>query len=65
MACAYVLWSERLKKRYVGCSRYSASQRLLQHNEGHNRFTKGGVPWVLLYSEEPLIFRRHVSERIF
>jgi putative endonuclease len=50
MAVVYVLWSQKLAKRYVGISE-NASARLNQHNAGSNRFTKGGVPWVLLYTE--------------
>ena len=47
----YVLWSEKIQKRYVGCAE-NTDKRLLQHNTGKNRFTKGGIPWILIYTEE-------------
>lgn len=46
----YVLWSERLKKRYVG-SAMNPDERLKEHNRGKERFTKGGIPWISLYTE--------------
>ncbi|MEK6570188.1 MAG: GIY-YIG nuclease family protein [Bacteroidota bacterium] len=51
MFYVYVLWSERLQKRYVG-SAEDPKIRLAQHNEGRNRFTKGGIPWVIIHIEE-------------
>ena len=47
----YVLWSEKLRKRYVG---YTSDivKRVQEHNQGGSKFTKGGVPWKLVYSEE-------------
>lgn len=47
----YVLWSEKLRKRYVGYTPNVAG-RLEQHNAGWTKFTSGGVPWVLVYTEE-------------
>jgi putative endonuclease len=46
----YVLWSEELEKRYVGCSR-DVHERLTQHNKGRSKFTARGAPWKLLYEE--------------
>ena len=51
MFCVYVLWSDKLQKRYIGCTEFM-NERLLQHNTGRNRFTKGGIPWSLIYAEE-------------
>ena len=51
MYWVYVLWSKRLKKRYVG-STGNLSRRLYEHNHGGNKFTRGGIPWILIYSEE-------------
>jgi putative endonuclease len=51
MFYVYVLWSEKICKRYVGCAE-NIDKRLLQHNTGKNRFTKGGIPWFLIYTEE-------------
>jgi len=50
MFYVYVLWSERLKKRYVG-SAVDPDKRLHEHNAGKNRFTKGGIPWTLMHTE--------------
>jgi putative endonuclease len=47
----YVLWSRRLKKRYIGCTS-DIENRVREHNAGRQRFTKGGIPWLLIYSEQ-------------
>ena len=47
----YVLWSERLKKKYIG-STTDVKKRLSEHNRGKQRFTKGGIPWELLFHEQ-------------
>ena len=46
----YVLWSSKLRKRYVG-SCQSLETRLREHNSGQSKFTKGGIPWVLVHQE--------------
>ena len=51
MQYVYVLWSEKLKKRYVG-STGDVDKRIIQHKKGKNRFTKGGIPWKLVHKEE-------------
>ncbi len=51
MYFVYVLWSSKLKKRYVG-STDRVEKRLGEHNRGSNKFTKGGIPWLLIYQEE-------------
>jgi putative endonuclease len=51
MYYVYVLWSEKLQKRYVG-STENVARRLKQHNSGKGRFTRSGVPWILLHQEE-------------
>ena len=51
MYYVYVLWSSKLKKRYVG-STGDVEKRLLEHNRGCNKFTKGGIPWIKIYEEE-------------
>ena len=49
-AYAYVLWSKRLQKRYIGsCS--NLENRIREHNRGRQRFTKGGIPCELVYQE--------------
>ena len=47
----YVLYSNSLKKRYVGFTK-NVSRRLVEHNRGESQFTKGGIPWKLVYFEE-------------
>ncbi len=47
----YVLFSKKLNKRYVG-STADVQLRLNEHNSGHSRFTKGGIPWSLIYIEK-------------
>jgi putative endonuclease len=50
MYFTYVLYSKTLSKRYVG-STGSIEKRLKEHNAGKSRFTKGGIPWYLIYKE--------------
>ena len=50
MYWAYVLWSDKLGKRYIG-SAEDVHKRLKRHNAGRTRFTSRGVPWVLIHSE--------------
>jgi putative endonuclease len=47
----YVLWSEKLQKRYIG-SCEDVPRRLDEHNRGKERFTKGGIPWIVVYQEQ-------------
>jgi putative endonuclease len=47
----YVLYSIRLRKRYIG-STSKLEGRLVEHNNGKCKFTKGGIPWVVVYKEE-------------
>jgi putative endonuclease len=47
----YIIYSASLDKYYTGsCQDFSI--RLLQHNAGRNKSTKGGMPWVLKYEEK-------------
>jgi putative endonuclease len=46
----YIIYSASLDKYYTGsCQDFGI--RLLQHNSGRNKSTKGGIPWVLKYEE--------------
>ncbi|MFZ1080590.1 MAG: GIY-YIG nuclease family protein [Candidatus Kryptoniota bacterium] len=47
----YVLWSEKLRKRYVG-STENVRKRSKEHNQGSSTFTSGGAPWILIHQEE-------------
>ena len=50
MYFVYVLFSEKLNKRYIG-STQNVDRRLNQHNLGKFKFTSGGIPWELIYKE--------------
>ena len=39
-----------MKKRYTGCTE-NLEKRILEHNAGKQRSTRGGIPWNLLYIE--------------
>ena len=47
----YILWSEKLSRFYVGHSS-DLDDRLLRHNSGRSKSTKGGLPWILVHFEE-------------
>ena len=47
----YLLESERDGVWYVGLSQ-NPNERLKQHNKGKSKFTKGHIPWKLLYEEK-------------
>ncbi len=47
----YVLYSNKINKRYIG-STSNISKRLIEHNSGKSKFTKSGIPWKLVYSEK-------------
>jgi putative endonuclease len=51
MYFVYVLWSEKLQKRYVGHTQ-NIESRLIEHNSGKVHFTRAGVPWKIIYTEE-------------
>ncbi|WP_041627608.1 GIY-YIG nuclease family protein [Owenweeksia hongkongensis] len=46
----YIIYSESWGRYYVD-STQDIETRLEQHNSGRNKSTKGGVPWILKYSE--------------
>ena len=46
----YILYSEKLDRFYIGYSD-NIAWRLERHNQGWGRYTKGGIPWRLVYSE--------------
>ena len=50
MYYVYVLYSEKLNKRYIG-STQDIARRLREHNFGKSKFTKVGIPWKLIYQE--------------
>jgi predicted GIY-YIG superfamily endonuclease len=46
----YVLESLADSTWYTGMA-FDAEIRLLEHNHGKNRFTKGHMPWKIIYTE--------------
>ena len=51
MPCTYILFSQKLDKYYIGACT-NLDRRLYEHNIGHTKFTKTGMPWELKYFEE-------------
>ena len=51
MPIAYILYSEKLDKYYIG-SCTDIDRRLYEHNIGHSKFTSLGIPWIVVYTEE-------------
>jgi len=51
MITVYVLLSLKDGATYVGMAS-DASKRLKEHNHGKNRYTKGHMPWKIIYTEQ-------------
>jgi predicted GIY-YIG superfamily endonuclease len=51
MVYVYVIESLSDKTRYTGMA-LDPVVRLAEHNSGKNRFTKGHLPWKIIYSEK-------------
>ena len=51
MFTAYILQSEKDGKYYIG-STDNIELRLIRHNRGYSRYTKGKGPFKLVYKEE-------------
>ncbi|MGD9899613.1 MAG: GIY-YIG nuclease family protein [Calditrichaceae bacterium] len=47
----YILYSESINRYYVG-STSNLVWRLERHNLGWGKYTKNGIPWILVYSEQ-------------
>ena len=50
MYYVYILKSKKDGRLYKGLTE-SLEKRILQHNNGYNKSTKGFIPWVLVYHE--------------
>jgi putative endonuclease len=51
MFAVYILFSEKIKKYYVGsCADFD--RRFHEHNSGQSDFTRSGVPWKLIVTIE-------------
>jgi len=53
MYYVYILQSEKSGQLYTG-STGDLRKRLSQHNLGQSNWTKGGIPWKLIYYEASL-----------
>jgi putative endonuclease len=51
MPFVYVIDSLADKTSYTGIA-LNYNNRLKEHNNGKNRFTKGHMPWKIIYTEE-------------
>ncbi|MCK4357140.1 MAG: GIY-YIG nuclease family protein [Candidatus Cloacimonetes bacterium] len=51
MFYTYILYSDRKDKYYIGHT-HNLVLRLERHNSGRSRFTKAGIPWIIVYYEE-------------
>ncbi len=51
MPFTYILYSKKINKYYVGACT-DMQRRLYEHNIGHSKFTKTGMPWQIVYTEE-------------
>jgi putative endonuclease len=47
----YILYSSSLEKYYIGQTNNFES-RIHRHNSGHEKFTKSGLPWILIWKNE-------------
>lgn len=64
MYYVYILFSEKLNKKYIGFSS-DLKKRLLEHNKGKSVFTRTGKPWKLLYYEAFMMEKDARVEELF
>ncbi len=50
MYYVYILFSQKLNKRYIG-STSDIRKRIDDHNSGKSNFSSRGIPWKLIYYE--------------
>jgi len=50
MYYVYIIFSQRLQKKYIGFTT-DLKKRLIYHNNGKCNFTSKGIPWSLVYYE--------------
>ena len=47
----YIIYSSKIDRYYVGITE-NLNLRTERHNLGWGRYTKRGIPWVMVYSEK-------------
>jgi putative endonuclease len=47
----YILFSPSLDKFYIGHTN-NLDRRFYEHNLGHEKFTRSGVPWEMVYFQK-------------
>jgi len=63
MVEVYVIESLKDATWYTGIA-LVAQKRLKEHNHGKNRFTKGHLPWKIIYSQSQPNWRLHENVSI-
>ena len=51
MFTVYILHSEKIDRFYVGYTN-NIARRILEHNRKKGKYTDGGIPWKLVYTEK-------------
>ncbi|MDD5145981.1 MAG: GIY-YIG nuclease family protein [Candidatus Pacebacteria bacterium] len=64
MHYVYILFSQKLKKRYIGKTS-DLKIRIKQHNSGKSNFSSKGMPWKLVYYEAFLTKDDATREELF
>jgi putative endonuclease len=47
----YIIYSRSLEKYYTGQTN-NFEDRFVRHNSGHEKYTKNGIPWELIWKKE-------------
>ena len=64
MYYVYILFSQKLNKRYIG-STSDIRKRINDHNCGKSSFSSRGIPWKLIYYEAFLNKKDALREEAF
>ena len=46
----YILYSDKIDRYYIGVTD-NLEWRLERHNAGWGKYTKRGIPWIIVYTE--------------
>ena len=47
----YIIYSEKIDRYYTGVTD-NVAWRLQRHNDGWGKYTKRGIPWIVVYTED-------------